>query len=81
MSVKDILLAIAAAFLALASRSLMKRSLMRWTGKVVPSLLEVDFWKAASRRPMARALLLVELASWALTAALVLKVAEGVLGL
>ncbi len=81
MSVTDVLLAIAAASLALASRSLMKRSLERWTGKVVASLLEVDFWKAASRRPIARALLLVELASWAGTAMLVLKVAEGVLGL
>jgi hypothetical protein len=81
MSTTDILLAIAAASLALASRSLMKRSLMRWTGKVVASLLEVDFWKAASRRPMTRALLLVELASWALTVSMVLKVAEEVLGL
>jgi hypothetical protein len=81
MSATDILLAIAAASLALASRSLMKRSLERWTGKVVPGLLEVDFWKAASGRPFARSLLLVEIASWAGTVMLVLKVAEGVLGL
>ncbi len=74
-------LAAGAAVLALASRAYMKGFVGRKAGKVVPSLLEADFWKAASGRPIARALVVVELASWAGLLAAVLDLASGVLGL
>jgi divalent metal cation (Fe/Co/Zn/Cd) transporter len=70
----------AAAALALASRSLMKRYVRRRAGKVVASLLEADFWKASSGNPAARALLFAELAAWAGILVLV-AAAAGVQGL
>jgi hypothetical protein len=80
MDARYLVLAAGAAILALASRELMKRRLRRWSGKVVAALLEVDFWKAASVRPIARILLVLELASWAALAASVLALASGAMG-
>jgi hypothetical protein len=80
MDARYLILAACAAAVALASRALMKRRLRRWTGKVIPALLEVDFWKAASARPLARLLLAAELASWAALAVSVLALASAALG-
>ncbi len=80
MDARYVILAAGAAIVALASRALMKRLLERWSGKVVASLLEIDFWKAASVRPIARLLLVAELASWAALAASVLALASAALG-
>jgi hypothetical protein len=80
MNIVNLALALAAAVLSLAARSLMKRYLARKAGKVVPSLLEADFWKATADRPVARVLLAVELASWAATVAMVVALASEALG-
>jgi hypothetical protein len=81
MNAVNLALAIAAAIASLATRSLMKRYLARKAGKVVASLLEADFWKATSDRHFMRVLLAAELASWAVTVAMVLALASDVLGL
>lgn len=71
----DIALLFASVVVALASRSSMKRFLVRRVGRANAALLEIDFWKASSGEALVRSLVLVELASWAAIVLLVLQLA------
>ena len=63
----DVALLFAAVAFALASRAAMKRFVTRRLGKANVSLLEIDFWRAASGEGLTRCLLFVELLSWGAT--------------
>jgi|GEM_PF-2853258 len=76
----DVALLAASAVLALASRAMMKRTVLRRLGMVNAPLLELDFWRAARGEPLSRALLFVEILSWLACALLAAVLAIGALG-
>jgi hypothetical protein len=75
MNLIDIALLFASVLVALATRSTMKRFLVRRVGRANAALLEIDFWKASSGEALVRGIVLVELASWVAIVLLVLQLA------
>jgi hypothetical protein len=73
----DIALLFVSVLVALISRAMMKRILVRRLGKANTALLEVDFWKASSGEALGRSLVVMEVASWAAIILLVAMLACG----
>ena len=80
MATVAVVLLVADVFLSLVSRAVMKRFVARRLGAAASdALLEIDFWKASSEKPVMRCLLFVELLSWVAVALLVARLAVPVI--
>lgn len=64
MNFLDIGLLVLSVVVALVSRAMMKRYLVRQTGRANLSILELDSWRAGSGEVLGRSLVLLEIASW-----------------